>query len=407
MFDAAALEANLAELVGSLDPTGLDPADATVLLDGLARIERLAATGVALVSTQVDSTGMWRGTGARDPLGYVAQRTGGSRARARDGLAVGQALASMPRLDAAMRAGALTIGQAADIATAVIVHPDREAELVALASHASPRKLTARCVEICAEGQGADEQHRRASAERTCVSQVGRDGVWRLSSSLPVIDGAELDAILDRFQDQIFRAARAEGRTEPFDAYRADALLAMARASVGADTGLSSPVPSGIRHTIVVTVPHTALLGDTDDGVGTEESGTIPGVGPVPVSTVARLLTEGDPVVKAVVTRGREITACATLTRSMKDDLRLAVLLRHSFECAVPDCDSQRFVELDHERPFAQGGPTSYENLRPLCFFHHDQRTHHGYELHGRPGTYRWLAPDGSVLAADRPPVAA
>lgn len=62
------------------------------------------------------------------------------------------------------------------------------------------------------------------------------------------------------------------------------------------------------------------------------------------------------------------------------------------------------FLELDHQKPFAQGGPTSYENLRPLCGFHHDQRTHHGYELAGHPGTYQWLAPDGTVLAADHPP---
>src|SRR5690606_33198121 len=120
-----------------------------------------------------------------------------------------------------MRAGALTVGQAADIATAVAVHADREAELVAFAAHASPRKLKARCVEVCAEGQGADEQHRRASEERSASSTVGRDGVWRLSAALPVIDGAEVDEALDRFQNQVFADARAAGRTDPFEAYRA------------------------------------------------------------------------------------------------------------------------------------------------------------------------------------------
>ena len=43
MFDAAAVDRELTELVGSLDPACLEPAEAAVLLDRLARIERLAA----------------------------------------------------------------------------------------------------------------------------------------------------------------------------------------------------------------------------------------------------------------------------------------------------------------------------------------------------------------------------
>ena len=379
----------------------LDPVATVDLLDRFARIERLAAAGAALVATQVEAGGLWRGTGARDAVGYVAARTAQPRARVRDALGVAAAMGEMPQVAAGMRGGSLTVGQAADIAAAVAEHPDREAELVGLAGQVSPRRLKARCVEILAEGRGAEEQHRRARAERTCSSGVGRDGVWRQTAALPVIDGAFVDEVLDRFQTQIFDEARRSGAQDPYEAYRADALVAMARAAAGE---ASSTGASSLRHTIVVTVPHAALFGgEAAEG----ETCSVPGVGPVPVSVVQDLIVHGDPVVKAVVTRGREVTACTTLTRTVKEDLRLAVLVANDMTCAVPSCDNRRFLELDHRQPFASGGPTSYDNLRPLCSHHHDQRTRHGFELRGGPGSYEWLDPDGTILAADRPPVAA
>ena len=84
------------------------------------------------------------------------------------------------------------------------------------------------------------------------------------------------------------------------------------------------------------------------------------------------------------------------------DDLRLAVLASNDLCCGVPDCDNHRFLELDHEWEYHKGGPTRYDNLRPLCSFHHDQRTNDGYELRGSPGTYQWVGPDGTTLSAEQ-----
>lgn len=155
---------------------------------------------------------------------------------------------------------------------------------------------------------------------------------------------------------------------------------------------------SSVRHAIVVTVPHAAFWrGHTTAG----ETCEVPGVGTVPVSEVHKLLDD-DPIIKTVVTKGRDITALGTATRSIKEDLRLAVALSSDGTCEVPDCEARRFVELDHEWEYHKGGPTTYDNLRPLCTFHHDLRTNHGYELQGTPGNYEWIAPDGTVLAAER-----
>jgi len=38
-------------------------------------------------------------------------------------------------------------------------------------------------------------------------------------------------------------------------------------------------------------------------------------------------------------------------------------------------------LEIDHIKPFAEGGPTTFENLVRLCKRHHLQKTHDGYRL--------------------------
>src|SRR5256886_2247216 len=67
---------------------------------------------------------------------------------------------------------------------------------------------------------------------------------------------AELLVALEPFEAEAFRGARAEGRRESFDAYRADALVALARA--GRDgTGGGAP---GARHTVHVAIDHAPLV---------------------------------------------------------------------------------------------------------------------------------------------------
>lgn len=414
MFDSAAtIIEELGRLVDQLRPGTMDDPAAISVLDELDRIERLATAGKALAAAHIEAGDSWRGSGSRDAIGFVAARTDSPRSRVRDSLAVTDAIESAPVLERAFRKGALTVSQAADIAAAISDHPETEAELVALAAQVSPRELKARCVEICAEGEGAEEQHQRARSERSVSSNVGRDGIWRLSARLPVIDGALVDKALDFFQNEIFNQARKKGEREPFDAYRADALVALIRTAMAGPSdqpGEDQPSDqsskkrssirkksSAIRHTIVVTVPHTVFQ---PGGLREGEVCLVPGVGPVPQSVVHDLLEE-DPVIRAVVTRGREITAVATLTRTIKRDLRLAVLAAHDFECAAPGCTNNRFVQLDHEIEFSRDGPTSYDNLRPLCTFHHNQRTRENYELQGQPGSYEWVGPDNTVLARE------
>jgi hypothetical protein len=95
---------------------------------------------------------------------------------------------------------------------------------------------------------------------------------------------AELLTALEPFEAAVFREARAEGRREGFDAYRADALVALARA--GRDgTGAGS---SGPRNTVHVVIDHAALVrGEAEAGERCE----VAGGGRVPVHVVRSLRT--------------------------------------------------------------------------------------------------------------------
>ena len=55
----------------------------------------------------------------------------------------------------------------------------------------------------------------------------------------------------------------------------------------------------------------------------------------------------------------------------------------------MPGCGVAYGLEIDHIRPFAEGGPTSLENLALLCHHHHYLKTYKGWTLerHDRPDT--------------------
>ena len=127
----------------------------------------------------------------------------------------------------------------------------------------------------------------------------------------------------------------------------------------------------------------------------------IPGVGPIPVAA-ARALSSDD-ILKAVLTDGVEVKAVAHLGRSIPAHLRTALAERDR-SCAVPGCEVGERLEIDHIVPFAEGGPTSLENLARLCSFHHYLKTHRGYRLEGEPGRRRWRAPDEPRRASRSPP---
>src|SRR5690606_14459164 len=63
---------------------------------------------------------------------------------------------------------------------------------------------------------------------------------------------------------------------------------------------------------------------------------------------------------------------------------RAAIAALHD-RCADEDCRAYGRLEIDHLTPWADGGPTTLDNLAPLCGATHDAKTHRGRQLHPIP----------------------
>jgi hypothetical protein len=71
--------------------------------------------------------------------------------------------------------------------------------------------------------------------------------------------------------------------------------------------------------------------------------------------------------------------------------------------CRFPTCTRPaQGCDLDHTTPWERGGPTSAGNLGPVHRGHHNDKTHHRWQLHQpEPGRYIWTAPTGHVYEVD------
>ena len=172
-----------------------------------------------------------------------------------------------------------------------------------------------------------------------------------------------------------------------------DAMVRMAddSATVAAESsGRRAPA------TVIFRVDHTAFLrGETEPGEVCE----IVGVGPVPVAVAKRLA--GDAIFKALITDGTAVSSVSHLGRTIPARLRTA-LEELQPECVIAGCHVDRHLEIDHNVPVEEGGPTAIWNLNRLCHHHHDLK--HARDLRvGGEGTAKRLVPARRAPPRARP----
>src|SRR5437016_8335247 len=250
------VEAALREVVAGLEPETLPVEAAAGLVDTFVTIGKLADTGRALAARRVAASHLWRGAGERSAAHWLARRSGVSIGSAISTLETAARLPELPAVDAAMRAGELSAVQANEIASAAGSDPGAGAELVDVARNDGVAGLKDKCRRVKA-AVAPDElaRHRAIHASRSLRHWNDPDGAGRLDGRFTPEVLAELLVALEPFEAEAFRVARDEGRREGFDAYRADALLALARA--GRD-GIGRA--SALRNTVHVVIDHAALL---------------------------------------------------------------------------------------------------------------------------------------------------
>jgi hypothetical protein len=100
---------------------------------------------------------------------------------------------------------------------------------------------------------------------------------------------------------------------------------------------------------------------------------------------------------------GGKILDLGRRRRRASKALRTAARERDHGRCRYPGCESRR-VDLHHIQHWANGGPTSLENLISLCKRHHMAVHDRGCLIAARPGgTFAFYAPGGTPIPPSPP----
>ena len=242
------------------------------------------------------------------------------------------------------------------------------------------------------------EADARAAAEGRHVTffhdQLSFDGTTRMEAELDLADALDLDAAIR----QEAEALAAAGCSESLDARRAIATGVIARRQLTLDL-TQDEAPRAVKARQVVLYVHLAedaITGQT--GIARVENNHR-------LVTTDQIKTwcatpDVSVVVKPVIDLNDHIHVQAY---EVPDRLAKQTRLR-DVTCAFPWCARPaRACETDHVIPHARGGPTSTDNLAPLCKRHHRLKTHaRGWTYTAlEPGTYLWTSPHGYQFLRD------
>ena len=372
----------------SLDRLGDEIAELSAHLD--------AATARLLdLIREFDAREGWN-TGFRSCAAWLSWRVGLDVGAARERVRVARALATLPRLAAALARGELSYAKVRALTR--VATPDTEERLLAVgragtADHVERIVRGWRRVDRQAE---ARETARRHTSRALHVSQ-DEDGMVTLRGRLAPEVGALLVQALSAARETLYQRARwndAEADPPTMAQQQADALALLAETALhhGIDPGAPAE-----RYQVVVHVDAPALADPDEPGQSVLEDGTH-----VPAETSRRLACDASRVVMHHARDGRVVEVAAR-TRTIPPALRRALHHRDR-GCRFPGC-GLRFGQGHHIRHWAQGGPTTLSNLATLCRRHHRAVHEEGYQLDREPdGALRFRRPDGRVLPEVPPP---
>ncbi len=215
-----------------------------------------------------------------------------------------------------------------------------------------------------------------------------------------------------RLLDRLDAAARATKTSSPddprtLDQLRADTLAELCWSALEAGhLGCCKPECDhvhqrfGTRHgraaTVGVTVPISTLIGIDD------QPAHLHGYGPVTAEVARRIAAAGtwrrlltDPATGALLDYG-------TTRYTPPADLVEHVNARDR-TCRFPTCTHPaETCDFEHTTPASQGGSTSPGNGGPVHRQHHNDKTHHGWQLEQpEPGRFVWTAPTGHSYEVD------
>jgi Domain of unknown function (DUF222)/HNH endonuclease len=294
---------------------------------------------------ELDRRGGWAESGRGSCAEWLAWRCALAPRAAREHVRVARRLDELPLIHAAFARGELSYAKVRALTR--VATAENEKELLELA-----RVFTA------AQLERAVRAYRRVTTDEALELQEDArlsvfweaDGSLSIHGRLAPEDGALLLRALDAKRDALWKQGRGSAEPRPArQASNAEALAAVAEAAL-AHSGEGQE--AGERYQVVVHVDETVLA---DDGEGACELDDGSALAP---ETARRLACDA-----SVVRNGRR-------TRAIAPALRRALRARDR-GCRFPGCENRRFLDGHHVHHWAQGGPTTLENLVLLCRRHH------------------------------------
>ncbi|MFC8667289.1 DUF222 domain-containing protein [Streptomyces sp. NPDC057199] len=290
----------------------------------------------------------------------------------------------------AEQCAALAVDVAGEVERALVEKMPRQA--------AGQTRAAVRRQVLRVDPEGAEGRHQQRVRERKLLSYPQEDGMALFGAVLP----AQRAAVMQQVVEAYAVGYGDDGRT--LDQKRVDALydLVVQQPRNGAR---GAPSTAAVVH---VTVPIDVLMG-VDDGPG-----ELKGYGPVTAGQVRDIAFAAGTVWRRLLVQpagGLLVKSDPTTYKPTAETAR-HVVARDQY-CAFPSCrmpasrcDLDHVRAFDHARP-ERGGPTTPENLQPLCRRHHRLKTHHpGWRVgrDARTGDAVWTAPTGHTYV-NTPPV--
>lgn len=364
-----AIDATINALV-AFDAALVEPAACAELVGLLARAEKLCRLRKVQAAQRATSGSRHGHDGAPDAAAWLAGQSGESVGASKADLATAAALGQCPATAEAASQGEISLDQAKEIAAAEAENPGSEEELLPLARRAPLSRLRDESRRKRQEAIKPEDLHAKQRAARRFRAWTNELGNIAFSGELtpevgiPLVN--RLQAETDRKWREAKRLAAGDGSLEAREAYAADAFVEM---TSGRGRGRAKSAD------VVIVIDLRAWRRGRAEG---DEVCRIVGGSNVPVSVAKELAV--DAFFKAVIHDGENILTIAHLGRKMSAELQTALDLGppplfNGITCCEAGCDRRHGLQWDHVDPVANRGPTSYDNLKPRCWPHHQEKT--------------------------------
>ena len=381
MNTLARMTDDLRKYVAGLQPDTYAGADAAARAQEAAALAKVAQTATMLFARRAATTGAWRAVShAASPEQWFADVLGCSEHTARETLRTAERIEDLPVTAEKLKAGELSLDQAAHVSRGAAADPEAEPKLLRSATRGF-RRLREDTERVVTAASDEDRLRRIAHRERHLITHT-RGFATHGSNSGPTEEVTKLLDALEPLTREHFERARRTDEHESQAAYRFDALIALVE---GAQS------PTSTQPVVRAVVGLQRLLGE-DVTEPEEDVCEIPGVGPVPTAHAREVLSHG--LLELVITDGVDVQTVVSTTRHVPKALRIALEHRDGRRCKVRGCDYTRAIHRHHKELFSDGGLTSYEVLGDTCPDHHHLIHDQSYEvIDHHDGTWSLRAP--------------